>query len=155
MKYLLILFFTALGLLAGPKALASQFSETIEAGDFTARVLRNTPAKIDLELVYEAQKTSHQLAQIWGDTILEGDYQAINRTRLDILEELSKNGIVIGYRVTYSQKAWETSHCHYDSESKQGIETCTPGRIVESGFVSKDFKQSFRDENSIAEFFEN
>jgi hypothetical protein len=155
MKISIALSLALMAFLSGPRAVASSFSDLIESGNYQSRILRNSPFKIDPDLIFKAQKSSWELSQIWGDTILEGDFYALNRTRLDTLEELSHNLKVIGYRVTYSQKAWMTAHCSYDPEDIATLANCVPGRIYESGFLSINFKESFRDENAMAEFIEN
>ncbi|WP_373998726.1 hypothetical protein [Bdellovibrio bacteriovorus] len=97
----------------------------------------------------------HQ-SNIWADTILEGDYQSEGDTRLDEVVAIFKSSNLIGYKITYSEKAWDTASCDFDyeDESEDKYQDCTEGRIVESSFVSKDFKTYFRDDNAMAEFFD-
>ncbi len=89
---------------------------------------------------------------IWSDTILEGDYHAKDEARLDKVEEVrNQKGQLLGYRLTYSAEAWETSDCKYDSQHDSTLAGCKKGRIVEIGFVSTDMKQSAQEK--AAEFF--
>lgn len=98
------------------------------------------------------KRIAHAQAQIWGDTILEGDYAADGKTRLDRVQELFKSGKRIGYLITYSEKAWDTSECTYDGIHDDTLKDCKPGRIVESSFVSADYRDYFYDERTAAVF---
>ena len=101
-------------------------------------------------------KVAFEQAQIWSDTILEGDYHAAGQTRLDQIYALYENDILIGYRITYSEQAWDTSGCDYYNNSGQSREdslrSCPEGRILESSFVSPVFTTFIRDSNQFAEF---
>lgn len=90
-------------------------------------------------------------AQIWGDTILEGDYQADGNAELDSVERLELKGEFIGYRIFYSERAWETASCDYNGEP-ESLENCTEGRIQEGTIVSKELTNWTRDSNYYAEF---
>ncbi len=87
-------------------------------------------------------------AQIWGDTILEGDYYAEEAVKLDSIELVRANDIFLGYRVTYSSVAFETADCRPEDD----MQSCTKGRIVESSFVSPNLNSWIRDERAMAEF---
>lgn len=120
------------------------------------------------EAVFDASQTEHSplpvatqehlkavafnQAQIWGDTILEGDYVSAGETQLDRVLVLYKNDEVIGYKITYSEQAWFTGECEYDANDESTLNKCTPGRIRESSFVSPDFRTYFRDEDHFADF---
>jgi len=91
-------------------------------------------------------------AQIWGDTILEGDYYADGETQLDAVEILQKNGKTIGYRISYSETAWFTSDCDFDYDNLETLKNCPQGIITERSYVSLDKKTFFRDNRSFAEF---
>jgi hypothetical protein len=93
-------------------------------------------------------------AQIWGDTILEGDYFADGQTFLEKIEALYKDNTLIGYRIRYFEDAWDTSNCIYNPKSRQGLETCKKGFIKETSFVSADFQEVFADDENFALFFE-
>lgn len=101
----------------------------------------------------QVEVAATQQAQIWGDTILEGDYVADGKTQVDEVIAVYKNNILQGYRLTYSEKAWMITECDFDHENLDSLNSCTPGRIVESSYSSPDFKDLEQDENSYAEFF--
>lgn len=91
-------------------------------------------------------------AQVWADTILEGDYYAEGNTRLDNVTAIYKNNEFIGYKIVYSERAWFTADCNFDGEDESGLIECAEGRIHESTYVSPDFKTYFRDEDALADF---
>ncbi len=97
-------------------------------------------------------------AQIWADTILEGDYLAAGDTQLDQVYALYENDILIGYRITYSEQAWALSQCDYYQATalnrKEALLSCAEGRITEASFVSPAFTTFIRDPNQFAEFKE-
>ncbi len=90
-------------------------------------------------------------AQIWGDTILEGDYHSAGRTRLDEVVAYYKNDAIIGYKIKYSEKAWYIGSCDYDG-SQESLKSCEEGRIVEGSYVSADTLTYFSDEEKYASF---
>ena len=104
---------------------------------------------LDLETL---QKIAQSQAQIWADTILEGDYEADGQTVLDRVEEVHFKGRFVAYRITYSEKAWYIGSCDYDYEDKQKLASCTEGRISEASFVSPSLTSWTRDSNAYAEF---
>lgn len=91
-------------------------------------------------------------AQVWGDTILEGDYYADGKTQLDQVFSIYEGKELVGYRITYSERAWYVGDCQFNQEDESSLSECTEGRIQESSFVSADFGTVFRDENDFAEF---
>lgn len=105
-----------------------------------------TDAESSLKFVAYAQ------AQVWADTILEGDYYAAGNTRLDSVVAIYKNNEFIGYKIVYSERAWFTGDCDFDGEDESALSQCKEGRIHESTFVSPDFKTYFRDEDGLADF---
>lgn len=90
-------------------------------------------------------------AQIWGDTILEGDYIASGRIRLDQVLGFYKKNRLIGYKIQYSEKAWYLAECNYQGK-RENLKECKTGRIVEGSYVSADMKTYFSDEERYAEF---
>jgi hypothetical protein len=90
-------------------------------------------------------------AQIWGDTILEGDYFATGRTRLDEVVAYYKKEKLVGYKIQYSEKAWYTGDCNFNGK-RSSLEGCREGRILEGSYVSPDKKTYFSDEERYAEF---
>lgn len=104
------------------------------------------------DVTKEALKSiSFEQAQIWGDTILEGDYAAEGSTRLDRVLALFKGDQLIGYKIQYSEKAWYTGQCEYTGVPET-LKNCAPGRIHEGSFVSTDLETYYTDENDQADF---
>ena len=108
--------------------------------------------EMDVDLKKALIRIAKSQAQVWADTILEGDYAAEGYTRLDRVEEIYKHNILIGYLIKYSEKAWDTSDCSYDGIRDSTLVGCTPGRIVESSYVSADLKDYFYDDKTGAQF---
>jgi hypothetical protein len=98
------------------------------------------------------EKVATEQAQIWADTILEGDYQADGKTQLDRVFAIFENGQFLGYKITYSERAWFIGECDYDYDRPESLNQCHEGRIEESSFVSPDFATYFRDESDLADF---
>lgn len=92
-----------------------------------------------------------QQAQIWGDTILEGDYYAAGRTRLDEVISFYKGTKLVGYKIKYSEKAWYTGDCNFTGK-RETLKDCRVGRIAEVSYVSPDKETYFSDEDHYAEF---
>lgn len=86
--------------------------------------------------LFGAAKTQ---AQIWGDTILEGDYLAKGDTRLDQVFAIRRNGRLVGYRIVFS----ETARSPYG-----------PGRIVEAAWIHADLRTALTDDKQYAAFIE-
>ena len=90
-------------------------------------------------------------SQVWGDTILEGDYIVSGRTRLDSVVAYFKDNRLVGYKIRYSQKAWYVGECNYDG-TRESLKNCKEGRIVEGSYVSGDVQTYFTDEEKHADF---
>lgn len=105
-----------------------------------------------------------QEQSIWFDTILEGDYQ-LGADDLSI-DEISKvyneNNMPVAYRLRFSQDAFDTGSCDYDSEyiyqhPEQTVSVlteagCTHGRIVGYTIISLDLQFHVRDDQEIESF---
>jgi hypothetical protein len=102
----------------------------------------------------QTQKVAHDQAQIWGDTILEGDYTAGGPTRMDRVIAIYQNDVIVAYRITYSEKAWSLAECDYDG-TPESLKTCPTGRIVESSFTTPVFDYNLTDEDDYATFVAN
>ncbi len=89
--------------------------------------------------------------QIWGDTILEGDYVSSGRPRLDEVIAYYLNSELLGYKMRYSEKAWYTGDCTYNG-TRPSLANCQEGRIAETSYVSPDMKTFFSDEEQFAQF---
>lgn len=107
--------------------------------------------KISQDLQKSLQKIAFEQAQIWGDTILEGDYVADGNTRLDEVTAYYKSNKIVGYKIQYSEKAWYTGDCNYDGK-QESLKECRQGRISEVSYVSPDLMTYFSDEERYAQF---
>lgn len=109
---------------------------------------------LDDNTILKLQEAAKSQAGIWGDTILEGDYFADGATELDRVVAYVRGGEVIAYRITYSERAWDTSDCAFDGDEMETLFGCTPGRISESSFVSTGLTSFTRDMEHLATFTE-
>lgn len=107
--------------------------------------------KLTADQTATLKKVAWEQAQIWGDTILEGDVTAAGRTRLDMVVAYYKDNTLAGYKIQYSEKAWDTSTCNYDGTQKS-LKDCKEGRIQEMSYVSPDMQTYFSDEDKHADF---
>lgn len=166
-------FFVLLGLLASSGAWADQmgpngdrFYEEAARFEHACKKSPECQGVYSKKIVYDQKNRVNQLpiktrdalkhvattqAQIWGDTILEGDYYASGRTRLDSVEAFYRNNDLVGYKIRYSEKAWYTGDCDFDG-SRESLKYCKEGRIIEGSFVSSDALTYFSDEEKYAEF---
>ncbi len=83
---------------------------------------------------------------IWGDTILEGDYTTDYKdVKIESFQTMrTPSGTVLGYRVSFSVSGWETSTCtneNYDSSKPETMENCTQGRIKQVIYLTPDLKE--------------
>ncbi len=101
--------------------------------------------RVDLKAVVDYQ------TQIWGDTILEGDYVASGRPRLDEVIAYYRDSELQGYKMRYSEKAWYTGECAYNG-TRASLANCKEGRIAETSYVSPDMETFFSDEEQFAQF---
>ena len=106
--------------------------------------------QIDAHTRAELEAIALDQAQIWGDTILEGDFAADEAVTLDLVQKVMQSGEFLGYRITYSSMAWDTSGCR--AEHAGYDPDCVEGRIVESTFVAPGLNYWFRDDTAFAEF---
>lgn len=105
-----------------------------------------------------------QEQSIWFDTILEGDYQlgADDLAIDEISKVYNENNMPVAYRVRFSQDAFDTGSCDYDSEyvyqhPEQTVDVltkagCTHGRIVGYTIISLDLQFHVRDNEEIESF---
>ena len=125
-------------------------------GVFSSRELytSDSPKKTSLKTAEVAafQKIAEQQSYIWMDTVLEGPYTTDGKTVLDNITAIFKNKKLIGYRISYSEKAWNTETCEYDSENEDSLKDCDQGLISEGTWVSPALTTFFRDEDAIADF---
>ena len=90
-------------------------------------------------------------AQVWADTILESDFIAENEVKVDLVETVQSGPVFLGYRVTYSSKAVDTSNC----DAARDLASCSHGRIIESSFVEPQLSSWIRDDQNYAKFVPN
>lgn len=107
-------------------------------------------------LFKKLDKNSEDLARVWADTILEGDYEAFGSTQADKVTEISQNGKLVAYHVEYFEPAIDTggNGCKLDDDgvwSHYGL--CRVGRIYEGGYVSADLSETAADDTQLATFF--
>jgi hypothetical protein len=101
---------------------------------------------LSTEVKLSLNKVAFVQAQIWGDTILEGDYYSMGQTQLDEVLALFRNETLIGYKISYSERAWYTGDCDFDNSDEATLKNCSEGRIHESAFVSPDFNTFFSED---------
>jgi hypothetical protein len=107
------------------------------------------------ELLSQLGLIAESQAQVWGDSILEGDYAAKGDTVLDEIKLLYVNAKAFGYLITYSETAWQIGDCNYDGIHDSTLKDCLPGRIIESSYVSMDLAQYYYDEKTMVHFEPN
>lgn len=103
----------------------------------------------------QIEVASTEQAQVWGDTILEGDYVSDGHTQVDQVVALYKDNVLQNYKFTYSEKAWMISDCDYNIALPESLKSCVSGRIIESSYSSPDFKKIDRDVTEYAQFTED
>jgi hypothetical protein len=108
--------------------------------------------RLPQQLYKTLQKVAYDQAQIWGDTILEGDYAADGNVQIDNVIVIKQSARIVGYAITYSEKAWYTGRCTYVYHNKNSLGTCDEGRIYETSFVSDNLNEAEVDLNQYADF---
>jgi hypothetical protein len=102
------------------------------------------------EVVAALGEIASEQAGIWGDTILEGDYLADGKTRLDRIEGLFHGDQLLAYRIRYSERAWYTGDCNPGVDRSRA--SCQEGRIAEASFVWPSLREWTVDDRAWAEF---
>jgi hypothetical protein len=127
------------------------------------------PVELNLKELTQKQhsqllKAAQEEANIWYDTILEGEYtlDSTEDLKLSSVEKvLTPKGEFVAYRISLSHAAFDTGSCEvewdFETEDEAAyrnylVENCTAGRISSAAYVSPDFKHHFRDEDSIEDF---
>ena len=135
-------------------ALSSGNSETVELNLAELTYVQRT------QLVKAAQAE----ANIWHDTILEGEYTLDPDGSLELVsvaKVLTAKGEFVAYRIGFSHAAYDTGSCEteWDFENDDEaayknylVNNCPAGHISSAAYVSPDFKHHFRDEDSIEDF---
>lgn len=135
--------------------LVQRFDQNCTQGILIESYSSDDLVKLPADLLSIIYQVAFDQAQIWGDTILEGDYVADGNMRLDEVHIIKQGDTVIGYALTYSERAWFTGDCAYNSTNRNSLEFCQEGRIQERSFVSADFQDVKVDQNQFAEFKAN
>jgi len=108
------------------------------------------------QLPVAIQKALHEIAhhqsQIWGDTILEGDFYADGNVQIQKVKVLTHQNKPVGFQLTYFEKAWYTGDCVFNSNRLDSLNSCRPGRIYEASFVTHDATEAQVDQNQFAKF---
>lgn len=115
---------------------------------FAGQQLQQLPPQVQKAL-YDI---AHVQAQIWGDTILEGDFFADGKVQVQKVKVLYKGQRRVGFSITYYEKAWYTGDCDFHYGKLESLRSCRPGHIVESAFVSTNATEAQVDENQFAKF---
>lgn len=123
----------------------------IYSESFQSKQLRQLPRP----LFHKLQMLAYEQAQIWGDTILEGDYVADGNTKIDRITVIKRGNQIIGYAITYSERAWFVGECRYVHNQPDTLTGCKEGRIYETSFASADLSEAKVDENQFAVFKAN
>jgi hypothetical protein len=114
-----------------------------EGYDFSLLYAANQPGSQIAPLLPHFQLIAKDQANIWGDTILEGEMDTDGQTLLEKVEGVYSDNQLIAYRITYSEKAWTLG------DNGQPVDG---GRISESTFVSVAMTSWFRDNWALAAF---
>lgn len=103
--------------------------------------------------IINLKKAAEEQVNVWGDTISEGDYVADGEVKINKIAAIYKDDLLVAYKITYSQNAWDTSECNYDgNHHSETLIGCSAGKIVESSYVTPEMKYFEVDENQFAEF---
>ncbi|MDX9731312.1 MAG: hypothetical protein RBT63_06025 [Bdellovibrionales bacterium] len=120
----------------------------VRSGQYDTRVFDLTVNSLDMGTRARLEEIAYDQAQIWADTILEGDYLAAAEVALDSVEAISRDNQFLGFRIIYSSSAVDISDC----DARVSYDDCQKGRIVEATLVSPDMGSWVRDDRSFAEF---
>jgi hypothetical protein len=151
------LFLTVLFLFSGvftaPGAHADDFSgveAAVASGKYGLHELKTR--RLSRRLLTGLSSAMDEQVNIWGDTILEGDFISEGSTRLDRVQAVEDpaSHALVAYRITYSEKAWAMEACEYADTGR--LDGCKPGRISEASFVSPDLKSWITDDRFMADF---
>lgn len=111
--------------------------------------------KLDDPTLTALKQIAEEQAQVWADTILEGDYAANGNTELGMVHAIYQQGELRAYHIFFFEKAWFTGDCNYDGENPNSLQSCQRGTINEAAFVDANLKAVLPDEDHYAEFSED
>lgn len=167
MKFLLVLLLTAFSLNSQASSKAEDLFikkvyAVIEAGNGTIKDV--DPKSLNSKQFAGLLKAANEEADIWYDTILEGDYMLNSDADVEVAalsKYYSASGEFVAYHAIIQHAAYDVGSCDLDweEENQENMNeflkgNCTPGYISSGIFVSPDFKLHFRDENAIEDFSE-
>jgi len=142
--------------------LSAKLNEALESKQYTSTEVEIS--KLTAQENKALLEAANDESNIWGDTILEGDYILDSQSKIELVtvEKLVSNASeFLGYRIVYQHGAYETGSCEVDWEAadenpeafqEQLNNDCTRGHIVAGAYVTPDFKEHFRDEDAIEDF---
>lgn len=154
-------------LLALTPAPRSEFRQSIEDAQGNCPDLKCPQSSVTLKTLTTAEWASQskeiqdfinqqvvERSAAWDDTILESDYYSTDAATLGDVASVSRGSELIGYRMSFQTRAWDTGSCPFDPENPD-VESCDQGLIVDAAFLSVDLKEVFQDQNSFAHFVPN
>jgi hypothetical protein len=159
---LIVVSFSLNAFAATTEELSAKLSEALESKQYTSTEVEIKKLSVTENTALLAAATDE--SDIWGDTILEGDYTLDPRGKIELVsvEKLvAKNKEFLGYRIVYQHGAYDTGSCEIDWETadenpeafKEQLENdCTYGHISAGAYVTPDFNEHFRDEDAIEDF---
>ncbi len=107
-------------------------TQTVEVDDTESIELFQ---KENPNLVAEIMKQGEYLANIWGDTILEGPYSLTGDLEITIYSLYTFDGEPYAVLATVSSSAVFTDSCEYDEDADAWPDDCGAGTISESFVV--------------------
>lgn len=166
MKHLIALVLTIFAFSANAAMTEQEFYEQVK----TLADSGTEPTDVELKDLskkeqYELLKSAEYEANVWYDTILEGDYQLDSDAKLELttVQKYFSNNKFIAYRISFARGAYETGACEteweYETDDEEAYkkylaENCQYGRIVGAAYVSPGFEMQFRDDDAIEDFEE-
>jgi len=147
---------------ATTEELSAKLSAALESKQYTSTEVEIS--KLSAQENKALLEAATDESDIWGDTILEGDYTLDPKGKIELVsvEKLAaKNAEFLGFRIVYQHGAYDIGSCEIDWDVaeenpdafKEQLENdCTHGHISAGAYVTPDFKEHFRDEDSIEDF---
>ena len=165
LKYALALTITlAITSTVHAKSASQEFRELTYAlaeGQLDMQVEILPAEQINKKVLTKLLKIANKEAQIWYDTILEGDYQLSpsQDLTLDEVALVTVSGKAVAYRIKYSHAAWDVANCDYQDDLTAENELtimqgCVFGKIVGTSYVNLKMTQAERDHNNSEEFLD-
>jgi hypothetical protein len=115
--------FTTLLLISSLNAFAltnTQVNDLYESGKYIEKSFSevNLPAAQKAKIIKKMKAIAEELANIWGDTVLEGPYTQLGNSSLDIesIRVIYKGSKIVGFYGTVRADAASTDSCDYNDE---------------------------------------